>query len=298
MLIKLLFQVPSVAIQRLIIIYIQRTSSLLLHSIVQEATLTTTIDYRIISSGRTYKQTSTPEYKSQVVIIIIIINNNNIIMHSQTRQTSNQLSAYAIFLILERQRNLKLRELYHNNPVVDTLLPVISEESSSSPSSPTNSTTTTSRKSSLRQAMKHKKKNDASSNHNIISTLPRFPPRYQALSNIITSDVLMMQLRTTTTSQRSSSRHRSSSPSSSSQYSYSSSSFYMEEYKHLDQVTKQFLNDTAMILQERCMEEVENNQTMLEIHMKQRSMNRRRMVGSKKKLFSFRVEKKLSLIVD
>lgn len=219
-------------------------------------------------------------------------------MQSQTRQTSNQLSAYAIFLILERQRNLKLRELYRNNPVADTLLPVISEEdSSSSLSSSTTSTTTTSRKSSLRQAMKQRKKHDASSSsQTAMSTLPRFPPRYQALSNIITSDVLMMQLRTTSTSQRSSNRHRSSSQQST--CSYSSSSFYMEEYKHLDQVTRQFLNDTVKILEERCMEEIENNEHMLEIHMKRSIINRRRMKVGEKKLFAFREERKLSLIVD
>eukprot|EP00573_Skeletonema_grethae_P000325 CAMPEP_0201689066 /NCGR_PEP_ID=MMETSP0578-20130828/2727_1 /ASSEMBLY_ACC=CAM_ASM_000663 /TAXON_ID=267565 /ORGANISM="Skeletonema grethea, Strain CCMP 1804" /LENGTH=216 /DNA_ID=CAMNT_0048173587 /DNA_START=156 /DNA_END=806 /DNA_ORIENTATION=- len=216
-------------------------------------------------------------------------------MNTPTRQTSNQLSAYAIFLILERQRNLKLRELYRNNPVVDTLLPVISEEDSSSSSSST--TTTTSRKSSLRQAMKQKMKHDASSSHTTMSTLPRFPPRYQALANIITPDVLMMQLRTTSTSQRSSSRHRSSSSQLSS-CSYSSSSFYMEEYKHLDQVTRQFLIDTVKILEERCMEEIENNEAMLEIHMKRSIMNRRRMKVGEKKLFTFRVERKLSLIVD
>ena len=59
----------------------------------------------------------------------------NCTKQTQTRQTSNQVSAYAIFLILERQRNLKLRELYRNNPVADTLLPVISEEDSSIQSS-------------------------------------------------------------------------------------------------------------------------------------------------------------------
>ena len=213
------------------------------------------------------------------------------IMHSPSIQTSNQLTAYTIFLILERQRNFKLRELYRNKQVAETmLLPMISEESSSasaSSSSSTNTPSPTTRKSSLRQAMKQKKKKkrDASSISSM-STLPKFPPRYQALSNIITSDVLMMQLRTTTTTPPCSNRQRSP------------SSLYMEEYKNLDQCTKRFLNDTAKLLQDRCNEEVENNETKLEIHMRRGSMKKRTKVVGGSKLFVFRVEKKLSVIVD
>ena len=211
-----------------------------------------------------------------------------------SKQTAKQLNAYAIFLILERQRNLKLRELYRNKQVVDTpLLPVISEEESSASST---ATTTTTRTSSLRQAIKMKKKCEATSS-SCMSTLPKFPPRYQALASIITSDVLMMQLRTTTpTSPRGSSHQRS--PSS--HPTPSSSSSYLEEYKNLDQSTKRFLNDTVKIIQDRYNEEVENNETKLEIiDVRRRSSSRRaaKVVGSKK-LFAFRVEKKLSLIVD
>jgi len=214
-----------------------------------------------------------------------------------SKQTAKQLNAYAIFLILERQRNLKLRELYRNKQVVDTpLLPVISEEESSA-SSTTTTTSAATRTSSLRQAMKMKKKCEATSSSSCMSTLPKFPPRYQALASIITSDVLMMQLRTTTpTSPRGSRQQRS--PSS--HPTPSSSSSYMEEYKNLDQSTKRFLNDTVKIIQDRCNEEVENNETKLEISdMRRRSSSRRaaKVVGSKK-LFAFRVEKKLSLIVD
>ena len=128
-----------------------------------------------------------------------------------------------------------------------------------------------------------------------MSTLPKFPPRYKALASIITSDVLMMQLRTTTTSPRGT---RQGSPSS--HPTPSSSSSYLEEYKNLDQSTKRFLNDTVKIIQDRYNEEVENNETKLEIiDVRRRSSSRRaaKVVGSKK-LFAFRVEKKLSLIVD
>jgi len=215
-----------------------------------------------------------------------------------SKQTAKQLNAYAIFFILERQRNLKLRELYRNNKqVADALLPVISEEESSA--STTATTTSTTRTSSLRQAMKIKKKCEATSSSSCMSTLPKFPPRYQALASIITSDVLMMQLRTTPTSPPRGSRQRS--PSS--HPTPSSSSSYMEEYKNLDQSTKRFLNDTVKIIQDRCNEEVENNETKLEIiDVRRRSSSSRRtkakVVGSKNKLFAFRVEKKLSLIVD
>ena len=207
-----------------------------------------------------------------------------------SKQTAKQLNAYAIFLILERQRNLKLRELYRNKQVVDTpLLPVISEEESSA--STTATTTSATRTSSLRQAMKIKKKCEATSS-SCMSTLPKFPPRYQALASIITSDVLMMQLRTTTAPRGSPQK----SPSS-----HTPSSSYLEEYKNLDQSTKRFLNDTVKIIQDRCNEEVENNETKLEIiDVRRRSSSRRtkaKVVGSKK-LFVFRVEKKLSLIVD
>jgi len=212
-----------------------------------------------------------------------------------SKQTAKQLNAYAIFLILERQRNLKLRELYRNKQVVDTpLLPVISEEESSA-STTTTTTSAATRTSSLRQAMKMKKKSEATSS-SCMSTLPKFPPRYQALASIITSDVLMMQLRTTTTSPRGS-RQRSQ-PSS---HTPSSSSSYLEEYKNLDQSTKRFLNDTVKIIQDRYNEEVENNETKLEIiDVRRRSSSRRTKakVGGSKKLFVFRVEKKLSLIVD
>ena len=181
-----------------------------------------------------------------------------------TRQHLNA-NAYAIFLILERQRNIKLRELYRNIRGVDTLLPVISEESSSSASS---AITT---KKSLRQAARKEKKTSSSS----MSRLPKFPPRYQALSTIITSDVLMMQLRT---------------PSSG-----SSPQTYMDEYKNLDLNTNQFINDIVRILQDRYNEELENNETKLEINM--RPKTRRQRVGGASKMFTFRVEKKLSLIV-
>eukprot|EP00984_Skeletonema_dohrnii_P038557 scaffold41903_cov200-Skeletonema_dohrnii-CCMP3373.AAC.1 len=142
-----------------------------------------------------------------------------------------------------------------------------------------------------------KKKTTSSS---CMSTLPKFPPRYQALASIITSDVLMMQLRTTPTSSPRGSRHQRS-PSS--HPSPSSSSSYLEEYKTLDQSTKRFLNDTVKIIQDRYNEEVENNETKLEIIdvRRRRSSSRRtkaKVVGSKNKLFAFRVEKKLSLIVD
>ena len=204
-----------------------------------------------------------------------------------SKQTAKQLNAYAIFLILERQRNLKLRELYRNKQVVDTpLLPVISEEESSA-STTTTTTSAATRTSSLRQAMKMKKKCEATST-SCMSTLPKFPPRYQALASIITSDVLMMQLRTTTpgSPQKSPSSHT---PSSS----------YLEEYKNLDQSTKRFLNDTVKIIQDRCNEEVENNETKLEIiDVRRRSSSRRTAKVGSKKLFVFRVEKKLSLIVD
>ena len=143
------------------------------------------------------------------------------------------------------------------------------------------------------------KKCDASSsisgNSSSMSTLPKFPPRYQALSNIITSDVLlMMHLRTTTTTTT-----MSTSPRSCSIRPRSSSSRYMDEYKNLDQGTKRFLTDTVKLLQDRCMEEIENNETKLETPMGRSSTkrSRRRVVGSKK-MFVFRVEKKLSLIVD
>mmetsp|Transcript_28109 Transcript_28109/g.43454 ORF Transcript_28109/g.43454 Transcript_28109/m.43454 type:complete len:220 (-) Transcript_28109:25-684(-) len=214
-----------------------------------------------------------------------------------SKQTAKQLNAYAIFLILERQRNLKLRELYRNKQVIDTpLLPVISEEESSA-STTTTTTSAATRTSSLCQAMKMKKKSEATSSSSCMSTLPKFPPRYQALASIITSDVLMMQLRTTTpTSPRGSRQQRS--PSSSHP---TTSSSYLEEYKNLDQSTKRFLNDTVKIIQDRCNEEVENNETKLEIiDVRRRSSSRRtkaKVVGSKK-LFVFRVEKKLSLIVD
>lgn len=226
-------------------------------------------------------------------------------MLSPSKQTSNQLNAYAVFLILERQRNIKLRELYHNKQqVADTLLPMISEESSSSSSASAASfsDTPTSRKSSLRQAMKQTKKVkkcDAStsiSSSSSMSTLPKFPPRYQALSNIITSDVLMMNLRTTTTTTTTMS---TSPPRSCSIRPQSSSSRYMDEYKNLDKGTKRFLTDTVKLLQDRCNEEIENNETKLEIPMGRSSTKRRRrMVGGSKKMFVFRVEKKLSLIVD
>jgi len=213
-----------------------------------------------------------------------------------SKQTAKQLNAYAIFLILERQRNLKLRELYRNKQVVDTLLPVISEEESSA--STTTTTSAATRTSSLRQAMKMKKKCEATTSSSCMSTLPKFPPRYQALASIITSDVLMMQLRTTTpTSPRGSRQQRS--PSS--HPTPSSSSSYLEEYKNLDQSTKRFLNDTVKIIQDRYNEEVENNETKLEIiDVRRRSSSRRTKakVGGSKKLFVFRVEKKLSLIVD
>eukprot|EP00985_Skeletonema_marinoi_P007147 scaffold3121_cov211-Skeletonema_marinoi.AAC.16 len=141
-----------------------------------------------------------------------------------------------------------------------------------------------------------KKKSEATSS-SCMSTLPKFPPRYQALASIITSDVLMMQLRTTTPTSPRGSRQRS--PSSHS--TPSSSSSYLKEYKNLDQSTKRFLNDTVKIIQDRCNEEVENNETKLEIiDVRRRSSSRRtkaKVVGSKK-LFVFRVEKKLSLIVD
>ena len=203
-------------------------------------------------------------------------------MHSPSKQTSNQLiNTYAIFLILERQRNFKLRELYRNKQVVDTLLPMISEESSDA--SPTTTNIPTTRKSSLRQAMKQKKNKCNASSISSMSTLPNFPPRYQALSNIITSDALMMQLRTTnTTSPPRSNRQRSP------------SSPYMEEYRNLDQGTKRFLNDTVKLLQDRYNEEVENNETKLEIPMRRSSSSTKRRT----KLFVFRAEKKLSLIVD
>eukprot|EP00985_Skeletonema_marinoi_P026298 scaffold20276_cov224-Skeletonema_marinoi.AAC.18 len=217
-----------------------------------------------------------------------------------SKQTAKQLNAYAIFLILERQRNLKLRELYRNKQVVDTpLLPVISEEESSASTTATTTSAAT-RTSSLRQAMKMKKKSEATSSSSCMSTLPKFPPRYQALASIITSDVLMMQLRTTTpTSPRGSRQQRSP---SSSHPTPSSSSSYMEEYKNLDQSTKRFLNDTVKIIQDRYNEEVENNETKLEIiDVRRRSSSRRtkaKVGGGSKKLFVFRVEKKLSLIVD
>ena len=80
----------------------------------------------------------------------------------------------------------------------------------------------------------------------------------------------------------------------------------MEEYKNLDQITKQFLNDTAHILQHRCNEEEENNEMRLEINV--RSSSKKSMMkgvvdsgsGGKttRKWFTFRAEKKLSLIID
>ena len=74
----------------------------------------------------------------------------------------------------------------------------------------------------------------------------------------------------------------------------------MDEYKNLDQGTKRFLNDTAKLLQDRCKEEIENNETLkLEISIGRSSTKRsRRMVGGSKKMLVFRAEKKLSLIVD
>ena len=230
-----------------------------------------------------------------------------ITMNTPSKHTSNQLNAYAIFLILERQRNIKLRELYHNKQqVVDTLLPMISEESSSSSSSVSaaSSNDTPTSKSSLRQAMKQTKKikkcdassSIGSSSSSSMSTLPKFPPRYQALSNIITSDGLMMHLRTTTTTTTTT---MSTSPRSCSIRPRSSSSRYMDEYKNLDQGTKRFLTDTVKLLQDRCNEEIENNETKLETPMGRSSTKRsRRMVVGSKKMFVFRVEKKLSLIVD
>ena len=220
-------------------------------------------------------------------------------MNSQIKKRLS-LNAYAIFVILERQRNLKLRELYRNNHIDDRiLLPMISEEScsdspetftSTATSSP--SATITPSRCSLRQATKKKKKYESPSPS--MSTLPRFPPRYAALSTSITSEVLMMQLQqqTISTTTRSNSRHRSSPTQS--MGSISSQSFYMNEYKSLDQATIRFLHDTVQVLQDRCNEEIENNETKLEIHMRR---------GTKKKtrrsLFEcWRVEKKLSLIVD
>lgn len=79
----------------------------------------------------------------------------------------------------------------------------------------------------------------------------------------------------------------------------------MEEYKNLDQITKQFLNDTAHILQNRCNEEEENNEMRLEINVRSSSKKNLKGVmdsggGSKttRKWFTFRAERKLSLIID
>jgi hypothetical protein len=167
----------------------------------------------------------------------------------------------------------------------------------------------------------------SSSSNVVMSALPKFPPRYQALTSSITSDVLMTRLRssrpspraaaatTTASSRRSCSSNRlHRSQTKSSYYSSSSSSpatttSYMEEYKNLDQITKQFLNDTAHVLQDRCNEEEENNEMRLEINV--RSSIKKNMMkgvvdsssgagGSKtaRKWFTFRAEKKLSLIID
>jgi hypothetical protein len=84
----------------------------------------------------------------------------------------------------------------------------------------------------------------------------------------------------------------------------------MEEYKNLDQITKQFLNDTVHILQDRCNEEEENNEMRLEINL--RSSIKKNMKGvvdssggaadgggkTTRKWFTFRAERKLSLIID
>ena len=258
------------------------------------------------------------------------------------KKKNPKINAYSIFLILERQRNCKLRELYRSSAqqrvktVLDdskttssSLLPLpsIAEESAASAAASSSYGTSTKRPSSLRIQQAVMKKferaadQSASSSSNVVmSALPKFPPRYQALTSSITSDVLLTQLRSSspspspspraaaTTTASSNRLHRSQTKSSCSSSSSSSppTTSYMEEYKNLDQITKQFLNDTACILQDRCNEEEENNEMRLEINV--RSSSKKNMMkgvvdsgsGSKttRKWFTFRAEKKLSLIID
>ena len=253
----------------------------------------------------------------------------------------SEINAYSIFLILERQRNCKLRELYHSSAqqrvtttVLDgckttsSSLPSIAEESAAAAAASSYGTSTK-RPSSLRiqQAVMKKFERAADqsastssrSSNVMMGALPKFPPRYQALTSSITSDVLMTQLRssspspcaaTATASSRSCSNnrlHRSQTKSSSSSSSSPpTTTSYMEEYKNLDQITKQFLNDTAHILQNRCNEEEENNEMRLEINV--RTSSKKNMMkgvmdsggGNKttRKWFTFRAERKLSLIID
>lgn len=256
------------------------------------------------------------------------------------KKQHHKINAYSIFLILERQRNCKLRELYRSSAQrrvttelddcktssASSTLPSIAEESvSAAAASSSCSGSSTKRHSSLRiqQAVMKKferaaAQSTSSSSNIVMSALPKFPPRYQALASNMTSDVLMTQLRssspspptsTTTASSRSCSNnrlHRSqTNSSSSSSSSPATTTSYMEEYKNLDQVTKQFLNDTAHILQHRCNEEEENNEMRLEINVRSSIEKNMKGVmdssgGSKttRKWFTFRAERKLSLIID